>query len=368
MPLIRGLIESPFFRSGYVCNFSQLRMARRSFCIEKIDACASKVFTKDFLHSEDFLKLKCLEAYSWKEYKINNIQEKTIEKAEQKFQVLLAADPSLLSIRSATPGTFSPKSTSIFWSSERHHTVRAPFKQGSVKSKHEDKDEALDMLSKLIGKGTIKLQDDVILLAKGCDNNEAAVKLRLYMAIELKKRTHMIATDVNFNALSRARGLDLLVQEKLFNHTNISFPLSNIIVRDMFNHDDPLIIKGQIGQRIAMPFRLTALTPLEKLEKQITALINKNDICVMHFFEDTSSTTKALTNEYKYSKRSQLNKGNTEISYCHGNGLDISIWKQDVLRTFIHQQGGHVLEMKQVITESDTGAKINLLICIVEKK
>src|SRR3990167_9145328 len=376
-------------RSSFYCSRSpylppNLMVARRSFCIKKINNCATIIFG-DFLILDDLNKLDLLRKCAWQEYKqvaareefkkINpnekNIEEaKNIEEGEEIFQALIEILPPPLGIPKASPGVISLDDFTVqFWSSLNHHTVRAPFKQHTSQSIHIDKDKALDMLSKLIEERKIKLQDDILILAKGCDNNEAAVKLRLFIAIELKKRTYMIATDINYNALCMTRGLDLLVQENLAKMNEPSFPPANIIARDTLNREDPLIIKNMIGQKIALLFRLTAITPLQKIKDLISDVIKNNDICVMHFFEDASLTIDAF-NTRRYHNRVEEEIDGVQISYYLTNNkkMNLIVWKQDALAKFIDKQQGRILKMSQINANNDHGEGSSFFVCIVEKK
>lgn len=345
---------------------------KKKICV-RINQCAREILGESFLNSEEHDKIKMLDHLVWSNsYIPRNLLEGKTEEAEKNYQVLLASGQIPPILEGAIPGLFSTDldSTSIFWSSEKHHTVRAPYIKGTTQSKHRDKDLSLEMLHNLIENKKFYLADKLTLIVEGCDNNEAAAKFFTYLIASFKKEVNMVCTDVNFNALARCRGLDVFIQQQLFRHIGRNLTHSDIIVRDSFNDKDVLTFKHNIRQRIAMPFRLTAISPVEKLPKYINRLIRENDLCLMHFFQDNQITSKTLTDKYKYSERSHANTNDlgTDITYCYGNGLKISIWRQDTLLAFIKKVGGEVLDMQEITTESDSGNEVSLWLCVVQKK
>jgi hypothetical protein len=178
--------RSELFFGGSLSKAVKNPSSFRHFTIKAINDYAIKIIGKSFLSLSDSEKKAELDQLVCKEYEKIGITGSTIEEAERNLQLYMITHPSLIGTK---PGLVSANnSLNKYWSA---HEILPPFKQGSIDCKFADKDVALDKLSRLIEEEKIKTKDTIFLLVQGCDNNEAATKLRIYLEDKLGKKTYM---------------------------------------------------------------------------------------------------------------------------------------------------------------------------------
>ena len=338
-------------------------LIHRSYSIAKINGITGNVLGTEFLNSSDEEKKRILASFAINRYdKEGIISPKKLEKREALYQVSLIEQEDPTRIK---PSELSVDKTTAYWATT--HQPAAPYKRGTPRSRHEDKDAGLDILTKHLANQQVLPDVEVLILAlQGCDNNDAGNKLLLYLALEKMKRVHMVATDVNFAALALTRGLyEFSTYRAGQDAINTK---ADIVVHDFFNDQTPLIIP-EIAQRIALPFRLTAIAPIEKISTVVKMLILENDICVMNFLVDEENTRNTLMNHRNLTSKTKKTVNNVEIHYYQSiKGHSICVWTEATLRTFIDQSDGEILEINNIPTTDDHGNDIRVLVALIARK
>lgn len=341
----RLLIQPPPFLQKRLCS-----LVRDSLLNKALEG---------FKDLKDKDKLEKLKESAIEVYQASGVEiQDTVEKTEMVYQRFLVEQPKPLPIY---PSEISKDKTTVYW--HNYHKVGAPFKQATTNLKHEDKEVALDMLFQLQSEGRIKIDQEVVLLIiNGCDNNEAGIKMRLRLE-EKGVKTQVVATDVSLDALSKSRGLDHFINKRLPN-----IPESTIVLHDFFLEGSDTNIDSE-HQKIALPFRLTAIAPQDKVKEAVKKVISSSDICILHFLEDKELTQKTLERRRFQAHRKTLEIEGLEIPYYESKkGNTICVWNREKVSKVIELSGGAVLEIKAVETHDDEDNSINMIVVVVENQ
>jgi hypothetical protein len=188
----------------------------------------------------------------------------------------------------------------------------------------------------------------------------------------------MVATDINLKALSIARGLESLVQQQRIKQGKTPFIPSDFVVHDAFNKEEPLHISETLRklQSIGLVFRLSIVAPnltisnVTGIEDFTRSLIKNNDVCVMHFLQNSTETFTTLKKHYRYSDPVERKLQGVSVLYSKGNinNFGLYTWNKEKLEEFISASGGSTLFLDSTEGVDDLGGKIKVLTSIVEKK
>jgi hypothetical protein len=349
-------------RLNIVANNFLPRVIPRPYSIAKINGVTGSILGTEFLNSSDEVKKRVLASFAINRYDKEGIaSQKKLEKREALYQISLVGQQDQTIIK---PSPISTNKTTAYWATT--HQPAAPYKRGTARSKHEDKDAGLDILSKHLAKQHALPGEEVLILAlQGCDNNDAGNKLLLYLSLEKMKKVHMVATDVSFAALSLTRGLYEFSTYRV--GQNLLNAKADMVIHDFFNDETPLFIP-EIAQRIALPFRLTAIAPIEKISFAVKSLIHNNDLCVMNFLADEENTRNTLVNHRNLTSKMSRIIDNIEINYYQSvKGHSICVWTEATIRMFIQQSHGQILEIDNIPTTDDHGNDIRVLVALVSR-
>lgn len=348
------------------CHWQQ----KKSYSIEKINEHAKRIIGKHFINLKDEEKYAKLIKKASKEHKKYGIRDKDPIKAEESLQKI--KKKWKIGIR---PNKVLKKRDQGYWENPIRR-IHSPYVHKTVNGKFADKDLALDGLSKLIESKSISLpKEGVCLVVKGCDNNEAATKLRIYLQENKSIKTLMIATDVNPKALLIARGLDALVRSNLKKKGKKPYVQSDIVRHDAFNKNELLPRKKIKLPIIELDFRLPTIVPaLEKkntfgIEGYVIDAIKGSNICIMNFLEESDQTSDILQKTYQYEKPIEKSINSVPATFYQtekNKEEGMYSWKKDNLRSFISNSGGDTLFLESSEAIVDSGKKIKVLSAIIK--
>lgn len=119
----------------------------------------------------------------------------------------------------------------------------------------------------------------------------------MFFAWNLKRKMSRIVSDVNFKALMRTRGLHELTNDLCNQQGFCEYPplRAHIVCSDALNKASatlitPLPFPIASSLRVGLPFRLTAITPPDKVKSFVRDCLENTDICALHFLEDNPMT------------------------------------------------------------------------------
>ncbi len=354
-------------------SYRSYHFTSRFLSIEVVNNYARRVIGSYFLNLSDQEKKVIIMNHAFEEYAKAGIDKShSLIEAERKLQLYIANRTSFIDV---TPGLIAKSYImNLYWTK---HSILVPFKQTSIECNFADKDLALDSLSKLIEEGKVKIDNEMLLRVDGCDNNEAATKLRIYLEDRHNKKTYMVATDINLEALAMARGLESFVQRQRREIGIAPFESSDFIVRDAFNSANVLNNnRSELLSRINLIFRLSIIAPrlttsnVVGLTDFIRFVIDKNSMCVMHFLKNSNETQKTLQKNYKHHSLTLETIHRHKVLYSKGNvgNAGLYLWERDQLEFLISELGGNILSFNEAVAIDDLNGIVNVFTVIVEKK
>ncbi|MDX8430727.1 MAG: hypothetical protein SNF33_02840 [Candidatus Algichlamydia australiensis] len=310
-----------------------------------------------FLYQSPSEKLKTLAMHSRETYQDAGINAKRLETCELLFQKRLAQSAPHMPIK---PSLISENPTSEFW--HRHHKVHAPFKDRTVECFHTDKEHAVQNLSNLFKEGKLCIETpNAYIITHGCDNNDAGLKVRLNLE-ELSVKTHGIALDISLHALSMSRGLDTLVNDVM-----PTFSKSDIVFHDLYSENSNIHFPSNF-QKLALAFRLTAISPIQTIVSLTKKIISSSDFSIIAFLSDDALTISSIIERGYKKKRGSANLSeNLVLPYYQANqGSTLGVWDAGNIYKLVDLCDGKIITMDSVRASDDHNNPINVVYVIVE--